>query len=157
MLNAACNIVKKPYMADVHTKEQRSRNMRAIKNKNTKIETLLSKELWARGYRFRRNSKSIIGKPDISIKKYKIAVFCDSEFWHGKDWDKQIERIGTNKFFWDNKIRGNIKRDETVNEKLREQGWLVIRFWGEDIKKNLDECINKLIQEIENKKQKLAK
>ena len=73
-------------MADVHSKETRSYNMSRIRSNNTKIEIVLSKALWAKGYRYRRNDKNVIGKPDFVFKKIKLAIFCDSEFWHGKDW-----------------------------------------------------------------------
>lgn len=137
---------------DVLTSEQRSRNMRAIKAKGTKIENVLSKALWNRGYRFRRNDKTIYGKPDISIKKYKIAVFCDSEFWHGKDWGKQKHRIGTNQEFWINKIGRNIARDKDVNAFLTSNDWKVLRFWGDDIRKSLDQCVDSIVKVIEEKK-----
>lgn len=126
---------------DVHTKEQRSRNMKAIRNKNTKIEILLGKAMWSRGIRYRKNSKYVFGKPDFSIKKYKVAIFCDSEFFHGKDWEISKNRIKTNKEFWHNKIESNIKRDKLVNQTLRNEGWKVIRFWGDEIKKNINNCL----------------
>lgn len=134
---------------DVHTKEQRSRNMKAIRNKNTKIEIILGKAMWSRGIRYRKNSKYVFGKPDFSIKKYKVAIFCDSEFFHGKDWEISKNRIKTNKEFWHNKIESNIRRDKLVNETLRDEGWKVIRFWGSEIKKNLDNCL-KIVEEAIN-------
>lgn len=127
--------------------------MQAIKNKRTKIEDLLGKALWAKGYRYRRNNKSVFGKPDFTFRKYKIAVFCDSEFFHGKDWEVSKHRIKTNTEFWQEKIEGNISRDQLVNETLRKDGWIVIRFWGEEIKKNLDLCIDKIELAIEERKQ----
>lgn len=78
---------------DKLTSEQRSRNMAAVKNKDTKIEITLRKELYKRGYRYRKNVTTLPGKPDIVIEKYKIAIFCDSEFFHGKDWDKLHEQL----------------------------------------------------------------
>jgi DNA mismatch endonuclease Vsr len=120
---------------DVHNKEQRSRNMKAIKSRNTKIEVILGKAMWAKGVRYRKNTKNVFGKPDFTIKKYKIAIFCDGEFFHGKDWEVSKHRIKTNTAFWHNKIEGNIKRDQIVNKTLKEQGWEVIRFWGSEIKK----------------------
>lgn len=133
---------------DVHTPDQRSRNMRAIKNKNTKIEEILAKAMWASGLRYRRNTKGVFGKPDFTFGKYKIAVFCDSEYFHGKDWETQKERIKSNQEFWHTKIESNMKRDEEVNEKLEKDGWKVLRFWGEDIKKKTDLCVAKIIHEI---------
>jgi DNA mismatch endonuclease (patch repair protein) len=127
--------------------------MRAIKNKRTKIEELLGKALWAKGYRYRRNNKTVFGRPDFTFRKYKIVVFCDSEFFHGKDWEVSKHRIKTNTEFWQEKIEGNIRRDQLVNKTLRKDGWIVIRFWGEEIKKNLDLCIDKIELAIEERKQ----
>jgi len=137
---------------DVLTKEQRRKNMRAIKNKNTKIEKLLAKALWAKGYRYRKNNKNVFGKPDFTFKKYKIAIFCDSEYFHGKDWETQKHRIKTNIEFWQKKIESNIERDKAVNEKLLKDGWKVIRIWGEDIKKNLEICLVKIETEIDKRR-----
>ncbi len=131
------------------TKAQRHKNMKHIKSSNTKIEVLLRKELWKRGYRYRKNYKGLPGKPDIVLTKYKIAIFCDSEFFHGKDWEVLKPRLekGDNSQYWINKIARNRERDEEVNKKLLFMGWTVIRFWGRDIKKNTDECI-KMVEEI---------
>ena len=126
--------------------------MKAIKNKGSKIETLLMKALWQKGYRYRKNDKSIFGKPDIAFKKYKIVIFCDSEFWHGKDWKIKIYEIKSNKEFWYNKIESNIERDKLVNKTLQEQGWIVMRFWGKEIQKNLNVCLEKIITQIERVK-----
>ena len=133
---------------DVLTKEQRSKNMKAIKAKDTKIEILLRKALWNKGYRYRKNYNKLIGQPDIVLSKYKIAIFCDSEFWHGKDWEIRKNNIKTNSEFWINKIEGNMKRDQIVNEKLQNDGWKVLRFWGEEIVKNINECIKRIEEEF---------
>lgn len=133
---------------DVLTPAQRRRNMQAIKNKDTGIERLLGKALWANNVRYRKNVKSIIGKPDIVIRKYKIAIFCDSEFFHGKNWEIEQMKIKTNRDFWIEKISRNIKRDTIVNETLKNQGWIVLRFWGEDIKKDCRSCVNKVLETI---------
>lgn len=129
---------------DRHTKEQRRRNMQAVKSKGSKIEVLLGKALWARGYRYRKNNKKVFGKPDFTFAKYKIAVFCDSEFFHGKDWESAKHNIKSNQEFWHKKIEGNIRRDQLVNETLKKEGWTVLRFWGKDIKKNLEDCADKI-------------
>ena len=133
---------------DVLTPEQRTKNMKAIRSKNTKMEVLLAKSLWAKGVRYRKNDKSLFGTPDLSIKKHKIAVFVDSEYFHGKDWAKEKYRIKTNREFWWKKIEGNIRRDQTVNQFLVDKGWKVIRFWSKDIYKNLNLCVNEIINEI---------
>lgn len=130
------------------TKEQRHRNMSNIKSKDTSIELKLRKALWKKGYRYRKNYNKLPGKPDIVLTKYRIVIFCDSEFFHGKDWEKlklQLEK-GKNSEFWINKISKNIERDEKIEKELNFMGWTVIRFWGKDINKNVDECI-KVIEE----------
>lgn len=130
-------------MTDVLTKEQRHKNMQHIKSKDTKIEVLLRKALWAKGYRYRKNYKNLPGKPDIALTKYKIAIFCDGEFFHGKDWGVLKPKLekGNNSNFWISKISRNRERDDEINKKLLFMGWTVIRFWGNDIKKNTDECV----------------
>lgn len=133
---------------DNHTEEQRHRNMQAIKNKDSEIELLLRKELWSRGLRYRKNSKRVFGHPDIVFMGKKIAVFCDSEFWHGYDWVHKKEDIKSRRDFWIPKIERNIQRDIEVNETLRSEGWTVLRFWGKEIKKNLDKCADKIERSV---------
>lgn len=130
------------------TKEQRHKNMANIRSQNTSIEVCLRKALWEKGYRYRKNYKKLPGKPDIALTKYKIAVFCDSEFFHGKDWEVLKPRIeaGNNAEYWLKKISRNVERDDEVNKQLLFMGWTVIRFWGKDIKKNPGECV-KVIEE----------
>lgn len=124
--------------------------MQRIRSKDTKIEVLLRKALWHHGIRYRKNYSKIPGKPDIAITKYKIAVFCDSEFFHGKDWDDLRPRLlkGDNGEFWVKKIGKNREHDEEINKKLAFLGWTVIRFWGTDIKKNLDNCVRVVEESI---------
>lgn len=141
-------------LMDRLTKEQRRKNMKAVKNKDTQIELLLRKELWRRNYRYRKNFKQLPGKPDIVLTKYKIAVFCDSEFWHGYDWENRKNDIKSNRDFWIRKIEGNIKRDKEVTEQLEKEGWIVLRFRGNDIKNNLPGCVKTIeetIKELKNK------
>ena len=128
---------------------ERSENMRCIRSKNTKIEIVLRKALWHKGYRYRKNYEALPGKPDIVLTKQKIAIFCDSEFFHGKDWEilkPQLEH-GKNGEFWIKKISRNRERDDEVNKQLLFLGWTVIRFWGKDIIKNTDECV-KVVEEV---------
>ena len=134
------------------TPEQRHKNMKAVKSTGSEIELVLGKALWKKGYRYRKNVKTIFGKPDFVFRKYKIAVFCDSEFWHGKDWETKKHEIKSNKDFWYKKITRNIERDKEVNEHLKEEGWLVIRFWGKEILKNTEQCVNKIEKEILKRK-----
>lgn len=135
-------------MADKLTKEQRHKNMSHIKSKDTSIEVKLRKALWYRGYRYRKNYNELPGKPDIAITKYKIAIFCDSEFFHGKDWEVLKPRLqkGNNAEYWVPKIQRNRERDDEINKKLLFLGWTVIRFWGRDIMKQTDECV-KVVEE----------
>jgi len=114
----------------------RRKNMKAIKSKETEIEVRLRKELWSRGLRYRKNYRKVPGVPDIVFLKQKVAIFCDSEFWHGKDYDFTVERIGSNREYWLQKIARNMERDTKVNEILRLDGWMVLRFWGKDIRKD---------------------
>lgn len=126
------------------TPEQISYNMKSVKCKDTTIELLLRKELWRRGLRYRKNVRGIIGKPDIAFVSKKIAVFCDSEFWHGFDWENRKNDFKSNQSFWIPKIERNMQRDLEVTSALTAEGWLVIRFWGRDIKNNLDACVDKI-------------
>lgn len=137
-------------MADVLTKEQRRRNMQHIKAMDTKIEVLLRKALWKKGYRYRKNYKELPGKPDIALTKYKVAIFCDGEFFHGKDWEVLKSRLekSNNSEFWISKISRNRQRDDEVNKMLLFEGWTVIRFWGNDIKKHTDECVQAVEETI---------
>lgn len=129
---------------DNHTPEQRSKNMKAVKNKGSKIETMLQIELWHRGLRYRKNVKTVYGKPDIAFIRKKVAVFCDSEFFHGYDWENKNKEIKSNRDFWIPKIEKNMARDKAVTEKLKSDGWIVLRFWGNEIKRNLSLCADKI-------------
>lgn len=133
-------------------KELRSRIMRAIKSENTKVEVLLRKALWRRGYRYRKNDKAIYGTPDISFRKYRIAVFVDGEFFHGYNWEEKKLKLKDNREYWIAKIERNMDRDIRVNDFLKMKGWRVIRFWDRDIKKNLWNCIKAVEKEIEEVK-----
>lgn len=134
--------------------EERSKNMKAIKASGSKIETKLAKALFSFGVRYRKNDVSVFGKPDLTIKKYKIAIFVDSEFWHGKDWEVRKFDHKSNQEFWYSKIERNIERDKEVNQKLLDLGWEVLRFWGKDIILNINECIEKVQTAINENKGK---
>ena len=125
---------------DRHTPEQRSQNMKRILSKDTSIELKLRKALWHEGIRYRKNYSKIPGRPDIAITKYKIAIFCDSAFFHGKDYETR-KKPETNADFWEKKIKQNMLRDKEVNRQLRALGWTVLRFWDEEINKDLVECV----------------
>ncbi len=130
------------------TQEQRRKNMQKIKSKDTKIEIMLRKALWNKGYRYRKNYTKLPGKPDIVLTQYKIVIFCDGEFFHGKDWAVLKPRLekGNNGEFWISKISRNMKRDNEISKRLLFEGWTVIRFWGDEIKKHTDECV-KVVEE----------
>lgn len=130
--------------------EARHYNMSRIRAKDTYIEVLLRHALWARGIRYRKNKKDLPGKPDITLTKYRIAVFCDGEFFHGKDWDSLKETLskGNNPDFWIAKIARNMERDRKNDTDLAARGWTVIRFWGKSIKKDTEECIARIEEEI---------
>ena len=125
--------------------------MKAIRYKDTKIEIILRKELWARGIHYRKNCKDLPGKPDLAFKGKKVAVFCDSEFWHGYDWDNKKKEFKSHQEFWIPKIEKNIARDNLVNETLENSGWTVLRFWGNDIKKNLQACADEIERTVKSK------
>lgn len=131
------------------TPEQRRKNMQAIKSRDTTIEIMLRKALWHRGVRYRKNYKKLPGKPDIVITKHKIAIFCDSDYWHGYDWENRNQRIKSNREYWIPKIERNIARDKQVNEMLATQGWKVLRFWEWQIRKHLDDCVEAIISTIQ--------
>ena len=129
------------------TPEQRRKNMQHIRSKDTSIEIKLRKALWHEGIRYRKNYKALPGKPDIAITKYRIAVFCDSSFWHGRDFEKK-KPVATNHQYWDAKIKRNMERDKEVNRQLKEIGWTVLRFWDIEIHKQLEMCVNTVLEEI---------
>lgn len=134
---------------DVLTPEQRHKNMKNIKSKDTSIEIQLRKALWNKGYRYRKNYKILPGTPDIALTKYKIAIFCDSDFFHGKDWCKVLKprlEKGNNPEYWIKKIERNMERDSKNDKALLFLGWTVIHFWGSEIQKNIEECV-KVIEE----------
>lgn len=130
------------------TKEQISFNMKQVKNKDTEIEIMLRKELWSRGIRYRKNVRTVFGHPDIALIGKKIAIFVDSEFWHGFDWEKRKYDIKSNRDFWIPKIERNISRDQKVNKHLEENGWRILRFWGKEIKKDVNTCADIIEKEI---------
>ena len=127
--------------------------MQAIRSKDTTIELTLRKALWKKGIRYRKNYKGLIGKPDIVITKYRIVVFCDSDFWHGYDWDNRKLRIKSNQEYWIPKIECNMKRDNEVTAVLVEQGWIVLRFWEHSIRKNLESCLDDIEEAVSIRKE----
>ncbi len=133
------------------TREEIARNMRSNKSKDTKPELLLRKELWKRGLRYRKNYKKLIGKPDIVFPKRKIAIFVDGKMWHGYDWEQKKNDFKSNRDFWIPKIEENIARDKFVTQRLKSDGWIVLRFWDFDIKKQLSDCADKIERAYKDK------
>lgn len=131
--------------------------MQAVKSHGSKIELALSKELWKRGHRYRKNDKTVFGKPDLTFKKIKLAIFIDSEFWHGRNWVERKHDHKSNQEFWHSKIERNIERDKEVNEHLLKNGWKIIRLWGKDIQKDLLNCIAKAEKEILKRKNEISR
>ena len=131
-----------------YTTPQRSKIMSKIKGKNTKPELAFRKALYAAGYRYRIDYKKLIGKPDIALPKYKTVIFIDGEYWHGKNWEERKPKVKTNREFWIAKIERNMQRDAEVNEKLNAMGYTVFRFWETDIKKNLEQCLEKTLRHL---------
>lgn len=136
---------------DRHTPEQRRKNMQAVKNKDSQIELLLRKELWKRGLRYQKNRTDIFGKPDIVFKGKKVAVFCDSEFWHGYNWEERKKDFKFHQEFWIPKIERNMERDIEVTNILESEGWTVLRFWGKEIKKETEKCANIIEKAVQSK------
>ncbi len=137
-----------------YTTPERSKIMGKIRGKNTKPELAFRKALWAAGYRYRIDSKKLIGRPDIVLNKYKTVVFIDGEFWHGYNWEERKPKIKTNREFWIAKIERNIQRDSEVNAELSRLGFTIFRFWEKEIKKELDICLNKVIFHLEQQSTK---
>ena len=136
---------------DKHTPEQRRRNMQAVRNKDSQIESALRKALWHKGYRYVKNCPKVFGHPDIVFTKRKIAIFCDSEFWHGHDWENRKADFKSRQDFWVPKIERNIERDREVTSKLEAGGWIVLRFWGKSIKNELDAVVSEIEEALKNR------
>ncbi len=128
-----------------YTTKKRSKIMCKIRGKNTKTELLFRKALWKKGIRYRVDNKKLPGKPDVSIQKYKLAIFIDGEFWHGYNWDERKDNIKSNRDFWVPKIERNMQRDREVNQQLMDMGYTVFRFWEKEIKNELNICINDVL------------
>jgi DNA mismatch endonuclease (patch repair protein) len=124
--------------------------MSGVHSKETNIEVKLRKALWHKGYHYRKNLASLPGKPDIVFTKYRLAIFCDAEFWHGKDWEilKPKLQKGKNSDFWVSKIERNRNRDNENDQQLRYMGWTVLRFWGKEILFRTEECVRVIEETI---------
>ncbi|MGV3696403.1 very short patch repair endonuclease [Flavobacterium sp.] len=132
------------------TTPERSKRMSDIRGKNTQPEIILRKTLWANGIRYRLNVKKLPGKPDIVIGKSKLAIFIDGEFRHGYNWDEKKLRIKANRDYWIPKIERNMERDLKNNADLEAFGYKVLRFWEQEVRKVLGECLEKIISKLEH-------
>jgi DNA (cytosine-5)-methyltransferase 1 len=131
-----------------------TKSLSRVKSKNTGIEIAFSKALHSCRIRYRRNTNEIFGSPDFTIKKYKIAIFIDGDFWHGKDWDLRRRDHKTNIDFWHRKIEQNIRRDKIVNQRLANCSWKVFRFWGSEVKEDAQKCAKQVVNFILDMKEK---
>ena len=132
---------------DTVTPEKRSWIMSRVKSKDTSIELKLRRALWHAGIRYRKNYAKLPGTPDVAITKWRIAVFCDSAFWHGRDFDAR-RKPKTNTEFWNAKILRTMERDRETDKRLRGMGWTVLRFWDDEINKSLDQCVRAVKETI---------
>ena len=129
-----------------------SKRMANVHLKNSRAETAFAKELWKRGLRYRKNYRKLPGSPDIAILKYRIAVFVDGVFWHGKDWDQKKNQLKSNREYWKEKIEENMARDKRNDSLLTEIGWIPIHFWEKEVNKSLQACVDSIMGVIENKR-----
>lgn len=129
------------------TPETRKR-MSRVKLKGGKAETLLAKALWHRGYRYRKNDRRLPGSPDIAILRYRIAIFIDGEFWHGKDWASRKGRLKRNREYWIEKIEENMARDLRNDQRLLQAGWMPVHFWEKEVMKDLPACVAEIEEAI---------
>lgn len=141
--------------AGFYTHPQRSKIMSKIRGKNTAPELKLKKAIWAAGIRYKSSRRKLLGKPDIQLLRYKILIFIDGDFWHGYDWPKRRERIGSNRAFWIPKIERNMQRDRQVTYALQLQGYTVLRFWEHEIKAEFGKCLRQILEEVNREKDPL--
>lgn len=133
-----------------YTTPARSKIMGKIRARNTKPELAFRKALYGQGYRYRIDYNKLIGRPDVVLKKYKTVIFIDGEYWHGHNWEEKKPKIKTNREFWIAKIERNMQRDIEVNTELTRLGYTVFRFWESAIKKELDDCLKKVLSHLES-------
>lgn len=133
---------------DLKTTPEISKRMKALSHKKSKVESILAKALWHKGYRYRLNYKDLPGTPDIALTKYKIAIFVDGEFWHGKDFEKTKEKLKNNKDYWIEKIEKNIQRDIRNDNLLRQMEWIPLHFWGREVIQYPELCIEEILETI---------
>ena len=131
------------------TTEDISHRMANVSLKGGKTEMMLAHALWHTGFRYRKNYRAIPGSPDIAITKYKVAVFVDGEFWHGENWEIRKQKLKSNRDYWIEKIEENIARDKRNDKLLIDMGWIPLHFWEKDVKKDLQKCVDKIIDAVQ--------
>ena len=141
---------------DKLTPAQRRKNMQHVRSKDSQIELKLRRALWHAGFRYRKNVREVFGCPDIVFLRLKIAVFCDSEFWHGFDWENRKHDFKSRRDFWIPKIERNMARDREVNARLQSEGWTVLRFFGKQIQRNVDECVRLVAETVARQKSEVS-
>lgn len=129
-----------------------SKRMSRVHLKRGQVESKLAKALWHRGIYYRLNVRKLPGSPDIVIRKYKIVIFVDGEFWHGKDWEQKKEKLKNNRSYWIEKIEENMARDRRVDEQYSREDWTVLRFWSKQVEKELDWCVGSVMAAVEMRK-----
>jgi DNA mismatch endonuclease (patch repair protein) len=135
----------------LETSPEISKRMSHVKTKKNSAEVMLAKSLWHKGYRYRLNYKELPGSPDIALTKYRIAIFIDGEFWHGKDFEQRKTKLKSNKEYWIEKIQENIDRDLRNDILLKQNDWFVLHFWSKDVTNYCEQCIDEIIYAIENR------
>jgi DNA mismatch endonuclease (patch repair protein) len=130
------------------TREQISFNMSRVRSSGSEIEVVLGKAMWATGIRYRKQYSRLPGRPDFVFVKAKVAVFCDSSFWHGRGWPEAATQLKSNRNFWVPKIERNMARDREVGLMLNSMGWHVIRFWDDKIKRDAAGCALRVAQAV---------
>ncbi len=136
----------------MRTKQQISYNMSMVRAKGSAIEKRFASGLRSKKIRYRRHSRNVVGCPDFILPGVKVAIFCDSHFWHGYKWKQRKKDHKSNTAFWINKIENNIARDKKVNRILRKNGWKVLRFWEHQISGGLDGCLSKVAKFVKNRR-----
>ena len=133
------------------TSPEISKRMSHVKTKKNSAEVMIAKSVWHRGYRYRLNYKALPGSPDVALTKYRIAIFIDGEFWHGKNFEQRKNKLKNNKDYWIEKIQENIDRDLRNDKLLRQMAWYPIHFWSNDVIKYCNQCIDEIIYTIEDR------
>jgi DNA mismatch endonuclease, patch repair protein len=132
----------------VKTREQISFNMSRVRRSGSLIERTLGQAMWSAGVRYRKQYHRLPGCPDFVVVRSKLAIFCDSSFWHGRNWRRASCQIKTNRQFWIPKIEGNMRRDKSVNRQLKALGWTVLRFWDDEILRDTGQCVDRVLDRL---------